>query len=70
MTVLTRGSVVKTTGTLARELGLSRERILQILKEMGLEPIRDSNGHRLLDKETVERLRQHREKQTKEACAP
>lgn len=58
-------AVLMTTGALAREWQRSRERVLQVLKELGLEPMRDSNGRRLLDEKTVERLRRYREKQTK-----
>jgi flagellar motor component MotA len=57
--------VLMTTGALAREWKRSRERVLQVLKELGLEPMRDSNGRRLLDEKTVERLRRYREKQVK-----
>ncbi len=44
------------TGTIARKLGKSREVLLEDLRILGIEPQRDSAGHRLLTEDDVQRL--------------
>ena len=50
-----------TTGTVARQLGLSRERVLQLLAQAGITAERDSTGRRLLSPQDIERLLRQRE---------
>ncbi|HEX9533817.1 MAG TPA: HTH domain-containing protein [bacterium] len=46
-----------TTGTLARELGVSRETIWADLERLAIDPVRDSIGRRLLSPAEAERIR-------------
>ena len=45
-----------TTGDLAHYLGVSREWILELIARLGIEPIRDSSGRRLLTRLQVRRV--------------
>lgn len=45
-----------TTGTLAKQLGVSREQILADLELLGIEPVRDSIGRRLLSQNEARRV--------------
>lgn len=45
-----------TTGTLAKQLGVSREQILADLELLHLEPVRDSIGRRLLSVDQARRV--------------
>lgn len=51
---------VFTTGSIARQMNLSRERIIQVLDEAGLEVQRNAFGHRVLTAQDVARLRAFR----------
>ncbi len=51
-----RVAMLYRTGAIARKLGKSREVLLVDLRILGIEPQRDSAGHRLLTEDDVQRL--------------
>jgi DNA-binding transcriptional MerR regulator len=51
-----RVTMLYRTGAIARKLGKSREVLLVDLRILGIEPQRDSAGHRLLTEDDVRRL--------------
>lgn len=55
-----------TSGDAAKELGLSRDRVIQLEREGELRAMRDSAGRRLFKPRDVERLRRSREEDRRE----
>ena len=45
-----------TTGAVARKLGISREAILIDIYRLGIKPLRDSTGRRLLTEQDAEQI--------------